>query len=68
MGVAGQGLGRRKILAITGEDIADLALADGHQGHLVDAVMKGREEVPTAAQKLGLEARFAAERDDAGLD
>jgi hypothetical protein len=66
-GVAGDGLGGGQILAVPGEHVADLALGDGDQGHLVDAVLAGHEEVPAAAQDLRLEAGFPGQGDEPGL-
>ncbi len=51
-----EGLGRRQRTAVTGVDIADLALGHHHQRMLVDAVLPG--EVPRVhapAQHVGLE-------------
>lgn len=64
--VGGEGLGRRQGLAVPREEVADLALRDGDQGHLVDAVLERFHEVPAAAQHVRLEARLAFQRDEAG--
>jgi len=66
--VARQGLGGRKILAIAGEDVPDLALGDGDEGHPVNPVHEGHEEMPAAAQHVGLETGFPIQRDEAALD
>jgi len=66
-GVGGERLRRAERLAVAREDVADLALRDGHQRRGVDAVLKRREEVPAAAQHLRLKPRFSLERDEPRL-
>ena len=62
---AAQGLAGRERLAVAGVDVADLALGNGHQRHLVDAVLPAPQaEVHAAAEHLGLEAGLAVEGDD----
>ena len=66
-GVVGERLAGRQVAAIAREHVADLALR--HRDHRadVDAVLERREEVEAAAAHVGLEARFAAEREQARL-
>jgi len=66
--IAGERLGRPERLAVAGEDIADLALRNGHQRLAVDAVLERKEEMIAAAQQSGLEAGLAVERDQAAGD
>ncbi len=67
-GNASQGLAGRQRLAVTGIDIADLALRNGHQRNLVNAVLPAPQpEVDAAAQQVGLVAGFAVQSDDVPL-
>ena len=63
-----QRLARQQRLAVTGVDIADLALRHRDQRHLVDPVLPPpQSEMQTAAQDLRLKPRLAIERDDSPL-
>ena len=65
---AAQRLARRQRLAVAGVDVADLALRNRHQRHLMDAVLPAPEaEMQAAAQQLGLEAGLAVQGDDAAF-
>ncbi len=66
--IARQGLCRLQRDAVTGEDVADLALRDRHQRLHVQAELEREEEVVTAAQDTRLEAGFALQGDQAGGD
>src|SRR5205085_823950 len=65
--IRGQRLCRQKRLAITREDIANLALGNGYEWNAVNAVLKWNEQMPAAAQHIGLKASLTLERDKAGL-
>ena len=67
-GIVGQGLVGGQRRAIAGEDVADAALRDGHQGLDVQPVLERHEEVHAAAQHGGLEAGLAIHGDQAALD
>ena len=67
-GGAGERLGRRERLTVTREDVADLALGNGDEPRLVDAVLEGQEVVETTAQEVRLVAGLAVQRDEAALD
>ncbi len=58
-------LARLERFAVAGIDVADLALRNGDQAHLVDAILPPPQaEMQPAAQQVGLEARLAFEGDD----
>ena len=62
---AAQRLAGRQRFAVAGVDVADLALRNGDQRHLVDAVLPAPQpEVQAAAQQVGLEAGLAVQGDD----
>jgi hypothetical protein len=67
-GIAGERPVGRERQAVAGEDVADAALGNGHQGLQVQAVLERKEEVHAAAQDFRLEAGLAVQGDDAGGD
>ena len=62
--VARQRLRRRQRLPVAREDVADLPLRDGHQGHLVQAILERHQHVPAAPQQGGLKAGLAVQGDE----
>ena len=65
---AAQGLAGRQRLAVASVDVADFALRNGHQRHLVDAVLPApKPEMDAAAEQIGLVAGFAVQGDDAAF-
>jgi len=66
--IAAQGLAGVEGPAVAGEDVADLSLGDGHQGHPVHRELKGHPPVRAAAQDLGLKAGLAVQGDEAALN
>jgi plasmid stabilization system protein ParE len=53
-GVGREGLHGGERRAVAREDVADLALRDGDERRGVDAVLQRREDVPAAAEHVGL--------------
>ena len=69
LGIVGaEHLRRPKRRAVAREHIRDLALSDRDEIRPVDAIHEGEKQMQTATQDLGLEARFAAQRDESRLD
>ena len=66
--IAGQSLRRGQRCAVAGENIADLALRNGHQRLAVDAKLKGKEEVVAAAQYFRLKTGLFAQGYQAVID
>ena len=66
-GIGGQYLGRVELLAIPGEDIANLALRDGHQRRHVNHILDRHQVMQTAAQDLRLVASLALQGDQAAF-
>ncbi len=60
---AAERLGGRQRLAVTGEDVADLALRDRHQRDAVDPVLERSKEVEPTAQDVRLETGLTAQCD-----
>jgi hypothetical protein len=66
--VRGQGLRGRERPPVTGEDVADFSLRDGHQRGGVHAVLERKEEMEAAAQDVGLKSRLALQGNEAVVD
>ncbi len=60
-GIGGQHLSRVQWTSVTGKDVADLALGNGHQRHHVDDVLEGHQVMQTAAQHIRLVTCFAVQ-------
>jgi hypothetical protein len=65
VGIRGEHLFRVQRFAVPGEDVANFALGDGHQGGDVNVVLDWHEIVQAAAQHIWLVASFPLEWDEA---
>jgi hypothetical protein len=66
--VAGERLRGLQRHTIAREDVADFALRNRYEWHLVQSILERHQHVPTASQQCRLKAGLTVQRDDAAAD